>query len=328
MKILGSILEAIGNTPLIRLNKLPGDVEAEILAKCEYLNPSGSIKDRIALWMIDAAQKEGKLKAGDTVVESSTGNTAIALSFVSAVKGLRSKMCMPKGWVSEDRRKILEAYGAELIEVDPGEEVERELKGKAVHGGVVEILPRRRALEYEMADPGHTWYARQAMNPANIAAHREGTGREIVEQTEGKVDAFVGAVGTGGTLLGVAEALKAVNPKVKVYGVEPVTSSLFKMAPEIKRYMKKYSIPGVEGWIIEEIQKRAIVDEIVLVSDRDAVQTANRLCREEGLFCGMSGGANVFVALQIGMRLQKGERVVTILPDNRYRYFASEHFTT
>ncbi len=328
MKILGSILEAIGNTPLVRLNKLPGDVETEILAKCEYLNPSGSIKDRIALWMINAAEKEGKLKAGDTVVESSTGNTAIALSFVSAVKGLRSKMCMPKGWVSEDRRKILEAYGAELIEVDPGEEVERELKGKAVHGGVVEILPRRRALEYETADPGHTWYARQAMNPANIAAHREGTGQEIVEQTEGKVDAFVGAVGTGGTLLGVAEALKAVNPKVKVYGVEPVTSSLFKMAPEIKRYMKKYSIPGVEGWIIEEIQKRAIVDEIVLVSDRDAVQTANRLCREEGLFCGMSGGANVFVALQIGMRLQKGERVVTILPDNRYRYFASEHFTT
>jgi cysteine synthase A len=235
---------------------------------------------------------------------------------------------MPKGWVSEDRRKILETYGAEIEEVEAGKEIEEELKGKAVHGGVVEILPRRRALAYEQEDPEHTWFARQAMNPDNIAAHRDGTGKEIIEQTDGKVDAFIGAVGTGGTLLGVAEALKAVNPRVKIYGVEPVSSSLFKMAPEIKTYMKKYSIPGVEGWIIEEIERRKIVDEIFLIGNREAVTMANRLCREEGLFCGMSGGANVFVALQIAEKLAPNQNVVTILPDNRYRYFASENFTT
>lgn len=328
MQILGSILEAIGNTPLVRLNRVPGNLQTSILVKCEYLNPSGSIKDRIALRMISEAEKAGKVKPDSMVVESSTGNTAIALSFVSAVKGLRSRMCMPKGWVSEDRRRILEAYGAEIEEIEAGEEIERELRGRAVHGGVVEILPRRRALFYEQEDPDHTWYARQAMNPDNIAAHREGTGREIVDQTDGKVDAFIGAVGTGGTLLGVAEALKAVNPEVKIYGVEPATSSLFKMAPEIKHYMKKYSIPGVEGWIVEEIERRRIVDEIFLVEDQDAVRMANRLCREEGLFCGMSGGANVFIALQIAKKMKPGEQVVTILPDNRYRYFTSEHFTT
>jgi len=135
-------------------------------------------------------------------------------------------------------------------------------------------------------------------------------------------------VGTGGTLLGVAEALKAVNPQVKIYAVEPATSSLFKMASEIKRYMKKYSIPGVRGWIIEEIEKKKITDKIFLVTDEEAINMANRLCREEALFCGLSGGANVFVALKIAEKMNKGEQVVTILPDNRYRYFTSEHFTT
>jgi cysteine synthase A len=328
MKILGSILEAIGNTPLVRLNQVTKGINASVLVKCEYLNPSGSIKDRIALRMIEEAEKAGKVKAGSTIVDSSTGNTAIALSFVSAVKRLHSKMCMPKGWVSGDRRKIIEAYGAEIVEVAAGKEIEEELQGKAVHGGVIEILPRRKALEFESNDPEHTWYARQAMNPDNIAAHREGTGKEIIEQTDGKVDAFVGALGTGGTLLGVAEALKAVNPPVKIYGVEPITSSLFKMAPEIKQYMKKYSIPGVEGWIIEEIAKRQIVDDIFLVGDEDALEMANHLCQEEGLFCGISGGANVFISIKIAEKMKKGEQVVTILPDNRYRYFNSEHFTT
>ena len=328
MKILGSILEAVGNTPLVRLNRVTQGVNPQILAKCEYLNPSGSIKDRIALRMIEEAERKGKIKPGGKVVDSSTGNTAIALSFVSAVKGFNAQMCMPKGWVSEDRRKILEAYGAAILEVEAGEEIERELQGKAVHGGVIEILPRRKALELEKNDPEGTWYARQAMNPDNIAAHREGTGREILDQTDGKVNAFVSAVGTGGTLLGVAEALKEVNPSVRIYGVEPVSSSLFKMAPQIREYMKKYSIPGVEGWIIDEIERRGIVDEIFLVSNEEAKAMTNRLCREEGLFCGMSGGANVFIALKVAEKMGPDERVVTILPDNRYRYFQSENFTT
>ena len=328
MKIHESILEAIGNTPLVRLNRITNGLDASVLVKCEYLNPSGSIKDRIALHMINAAEKAGKIKPGGTITESSTGNTATALSLVGAARGYRLKMCMPKGWISEDKRNMLEAYGAEILEVAVGEEIEQELAGKAVHGGVLEILPRRKALELEENDPGNTWYARQAMNPDNVAAHREGTGREIIEQTDGRVDAFVGAVGTGGTLLGVAEALKAVNPEVKIYAVEPVTSSLFKMASEIKRYMKQYSIPGVKGWIIEEIEKKEITDEIFLVNNEDALSMADRLCREEALFSGLSGGANVFVAMKIAEKMKKGAQVVTILPDNRYRYFASKHFTT
>jgi cysteine synthase A len=327
MKILNNILEAIGNTPLVRLNRVTQGITANILAKCEFLNPSGSIKDRIALRMISQAEKEGKLKEGSTVVEASTGNTAIALSFVSAIKGYKPVMCMPKGWATEERTKIMRAYGAEVIEVDPGEEIERELKGKSVHGGVVELIPRIRCLDMEN-NQANTWWARQALNPDNIAAHRETTGKEIIEQADGKVDAFVCAVGTGGTLLGVSEALIEVNPEVKIYAVEPASSSLLKMAPQLRPYMEKYGIPGVSGWIITQIENRKIVAETYLVENQDAVEMAHRLTREEGLFCGMSSGANVFVALQVARKMEKGKNMVVILPDRRDRYFYTEHFTT
>lgn len=327
MKIYDSILQVVGNTPMVRLNRVARSVDASILVKCEYLNPSGSLKDRIALRMIEEAEKAGKLKEGGTVTESSTGNTAIALSFVCAAKGYKSVMHMPKGWATKDRLDILRAYGAEVIEVSVGEDIQKELEGKSVHGGVVEIMPRIKALEMEKNNP-KVWWARQALNPDNTNAHRDTTGKEIIEQTDGKVDAFIAAVGTGGTLLGVAEALKEVNPSVKIYGVEPESSSLFKMGPEIRKYMKKYGIPGVEGLIINEVEKRGIVDEIFLVKDKDAVEMAHRLCEEEGLFCGISSGANVHVALQIAPKFGSGKNIVTILPDNRYRYFAAEHFTT
>jgi len=233
MKIFDSILEAIGNTPLVRLRRITEDITSNIFVKCEFLNPSGSIKDRIALRMISEAETSGKLKTGSCVTESSTGNTAAALSFVCAVKGYRAVMHMPKGWATEDRIKIIRAYGAEIVEVEVGGEIEKELEGKSVHGGVVEILPRIKALELEESDP-HTWWARQALNPENIAAHRETTGREIIEQTDGGVDVFVCSVGTGGTLLGVGEALLEVNPALKIYAVEPASSSLFEMASKVK----------------------------------------------------------------------------------------------
>lgn len=328
MKIMNSILEAIGNTPLVRLNKITSEIDASILVKCEYLNPSGSIKDRIAIRMIEQAQKDGKLKPGGTITESSTGNTAIAISFVSSCKGLKAKMYMPKGWVSEDRRNILESYGAEIVEIEIGDEIKKEITDKAVHGGVVEILPRKKALEQEENDPLNNWFARQAMNPENIAAHRESTGKEILEQTNGDIDAFVCSVGTGGTLLGVSECLKKARPGIKVFAVEPVTASLLKMAPQIKKYVKKYSIPGVEGWIVEEIIKQNIVDEIFLVSNEQAYTMMDKLCQEEGLFCGMSSGANVHVALEVAKRMKSGSKIVTILPDNRYRYFSSKNYTT
>lgn len=327
MKILNNILEAIGSTPLVRLNRISKGLNAEILVKCEYMNPSGSIKDRIALKMVEEAEKEGRLKKGYTITDGSTGNTAIALSLVSTVKGYKSLMCMPKGFISEERKKILESYGAELLEVSPGAEIEKELRGKGVHGGVLELLPRKKCLEMEMKNP-NIWWARQALNPNNIKAHRETTGREIAEQTEGRVDAFVAAIGTGGTLLGTYEALKKVNPNIRLFAVEPSSSPLLENVPEIKKYMKKYDIPGITGWIMSEIKKMNIIEKIYLVDDKEAIEMAHRLCKEEGLFCGISSGANVWVACEVAKTLGKGERIVTILPDSRYRYFTEEHFTT
>ncbi|MFC1955939.1 PLP-dependent cysteine synthase family protein [Chloroflexota bacterium] len=327
MKIYDNILQAIGNTPMVRLNRVTKGVEADILAKCEFVNPSGSLKDRIALRMIEEAEKAGKLREGGVVTESSTGNTAIALSFVCAAKGYKSIMHMPKGWVTEDRLQILKAYGAEVIEVAVGEEIEKELEGKAVHGGVVEVMPRIKALEMETKND-NVWWARQALNPDNVNAHQDGTAQEIIEQTDGKIDVFIAAVGTGGTLSGVSKALKKVNPAVKIYAVEPEGQSLFKMGPEIRKYMEKYGVPGVEALIVEDMREKGIVDEVFLVNDEDARAMGHRLCEEEGLFCGMSSGANVHVALQVAKDLDKDKTIVTVLADNRYRYLAVEHFTT
>ena len=327
MKIYDSILEAIGNTPMVRLNRVTNGIDANILVKCEYLNPSGSLKDRIALRMIEESEKAGKLKKGGIVTDASTGNTAIALSFVCAAKGYKSVMHMPKGWVTNDRLQILKAYDAEVIEVSVGEEIEKELQGKSVHGGVVEMIPRIKCHEMEKDNPD-VWWARQALNPNNTKAHRDTTAKEIIEQTDGKIDVFIAAVGTAGTLLGVSEALKELNPSIKIYAVEPESSSLFKIAPEIHKYLEKYEVPEVEGLIFEQLAERGIVDDIFLVNDKDAIEMAHRLCQEEGLFCGMSSGANVHVALRVAKKYGNGKNIVTILPDNRYRYFSLEHFTT
>jgi cysteine synthase A len=328
MKIANSVLELIGNTPIVKLNSVTKTVEATILAKCEYLNPSGSIKDRIALRMIEEAMNRGEIKPGCTITDASTGNTGIALSFISAVKGYRAIICMPKGWANPDRVKQMEAYGAEIIEISPGEEVEAALKGKSVHGGVIELIPRIKCLEMEKTQP-NTWWARQSLNFDNVAAHRETTGKEIIEQTDGKVDAFVAAIGTGGTLLGVAEALKEKNPNIKIYGIEPDSTRDFSSMPRLRSYMKKYGIPGIRGSIIDELRERKdLVDEVFLVEDKDALNMAHRLCEEEGLFVGMSSGANVFAALKVAKKLGKGKTIVTILVDRRDRYLTVEHFTT
>jgi cysteine synthase len=327
MKVMNSVLEAIGNTPMVRLNKVSSNANAEILVKCEYLNPSGSIKDRMALYMICQAEKAGKIKKGGTIVESSTGNTAIALSFVSVVKGYQSKMFMPKGWVNEDRIRILKSFNAEITEISPGEEIERDLKDKSVHGSVVELIPRIKALEMEKNET-NTWWVRQGLNYDNVLAHYETTGKEILEQTDGKIDAFVASIGTGGTLLGVAKALKEKIPDIEIYGVEPEGMPFFKSNDEIRTYMKKYSIPGVEGWLVEELRRSGLVKKCYLVNDKNAVDMARRLVTEEGLFVGISSGANVYVAKKIAKQLGKGKRVVTILHDRRDRYYTSEHYTT
>jgi len=318
--VAGGVLDLIGNTPLVRLNRIGEGLEAEILGKLEYLNPSGSIKDRIALYMIENAEKRGDLKPGYRIVEASTGNTGIALSFVAAVKGYPMTVYMPRAVASEERKRMMQSFGAE-IELVGTEDLDASLD-PSVHGGVIEIVPRQKCKEVEAANP-HIWWARQFSNPDNVAAHRETTGKEILEQTGGQIDAFVASIGTGGTLMGVAQAIKPVRPETEMIAVEPAG------APWIGR--GKEAIPFIEGitdGLLFDILDQGVPNEIVWVNDENAVQMARRLAREEGLFCGMSAGANVLAALQVAQRLGRGKTVVAILTDSRDRYLTTERYIT
>lgn len=339
MKITESVLDIIGNTPLIRLKKVTKGIEAEVLAKCEHMNPSGSIKDRIALKMIEQAEKNGTLKPDSIIVDSTTGNTGIALSFVGIVKGYRVKMLMPKvfgaGYSPQERIKIIKCYGGEIMQIPPTLQAVVTTKGGA--GGVWELGGRKKCYEMEKSD-SRVWWARQLSNPFNAGAHKETTGKEILEQTDGKVDAWVASIGTGGTLLGVAEALKEKIPAVKVVGVEPDTtpftdwikSGSIEKFLESKKIQKDVIIEITRG-LINTMLEKGIVDDIIRVSDEDAREMANRLAKEEGLFVGMSSGANVFAGLEVAKKLGKGKTVVTVLVDSRDRYlgeFPEERYVT
>jgi cysteine synthase len=320
VRIVNSILDVIGNTPLLRLNKIPGSGEAEILAKLEFLNPSGSIKDRIAKYMIESAERQGALGPGYKIVEASTGNTGTALAFVSAVKGYQMIVFCPSVTSSEERVRIMKSYGAQINVIDL--EQEKNLPDLSVHGGVIEIIPRQKCRDLENTS-SDVWWARQFSNPDNVRAHRETTAVEILEQTDGRLDAFVASVGTGGTLMGVAQALREYNPKIRIVGVEPVSSPLLAV--------DRGKIPIIEGitdGLILEILDSGLVDEVITVEDETAIQMAHHLSVQEGLFCGMSSGANVYVARQIAKKLGIGKRVVTVLPDNRDRYLFREKYTT
>lgn len=337
-RVANDILELIGNTPLLRLNKVTKGVQATVLAKCEFMNPSGSIKDRIALRMIEQAEKEGKLRPRSSIiVDSSSGNTGTALAFVGSVRGYKVKIFLPEEWGTkgyrlDERTKIMNCFGAEVVVAKTPPElmsVLEEAGGAA--GGVVELGGRKMCYDLERGDP-KVWWARQLSNPDNVAAHRETTGKEIVEQTDGKVDALVTSIGTGGTLLGVVEALREVNPKVEVVGVEPESTPLTEWARggELDKFAEKLGLPRVKS-IVNEILERGILDEVIRVGDVDARNMANRLCREEGLFVGMSSGANVFASMKIAKRLGRGKTVVTVLVDRRDRYlgeFPEEHYVT
>lgn len=320
MRVVNNILDLIGNTPMIKLGSLAKNVKANVRAKLEYLNPSGSLKDRIALMMIEDAEREGVLKPGYTIVEASTGNTGTSLSFVGALKGYKVVIyeTIP-GLMGEEKIRMMRNYGSEVIVMTP-KEIET-LRDKSVPGAEIELPGRRICLELETSKR-NVWWARQFSNPSNVRAHNE-TAREILKQTEGKVDTFVCSIGTGGTLMGIAEVLKRKSPGVRVIGIQPAGSEVT-LTPG-----RPYPRSPISGGIISDmLEKPHLIDEIVRVTDEDAVAMTRRLWREEGLFAGVSSGANVLVALEQAKKLSAGKNVVIVLPDSGDRYLTEMHYVT
>lgn len=319
-KIYNSVLELIGNTPVVRLNKISKNIESEILVKLEYLNPTGSLKDRIALEMINQAEREGTLKAGYTIIESSTGNTGIALSFVGTLKGYEVVIyeTMP-GKAGFEKSKIMRNIGAEVKLMEP-EDI-KELEEKSIAGAEVELPGRQICLDLENSNP-KMWWARQFSNEYNVKAHNK-TGKEILDQTDNNVDVFVASIGTGGTLAGVAEVLKKKIPHVKIIGIQPASSK------DVLYPGVQYTATEIKGGIISKmLEKSGMIDEIVRVSDKVARDMTYRLWKEEGLYAGISSGANVYIALEEAKKHKNKKIIVTVLADSIDRYITEERFTT
>ncbi len=301
--IYDNVLDMIGSTPMLRLKKVAKGTGAEILAKLEMRGPTCSVKDRIALFMIERAERDGRLRPGATIVEPTTGNTGIALSLVAAQKGYRMIVVMPE-FVSKERRTICEALGAEVV-----------LTKK--EDGVAGVI--RQAKELVKRTPG-AFMPDQFENTNNPLAHEETTGREILEQTGGDLDAFVAAAGTGGTVSGVARTLRKAAPDVRIVIVEPAGSPVLSGgSPGFHR------IEGIGEGFVPKVLDTSLYDEVVAVTDEDAMCTSRRLAKEEGVLAGISSGANVFAAVAVAKRLREG-RVVTILPDCALRYLSTDLF--
>ena len=299
-KIVGSVLELIGNTPLVKLNRIPPAGGAQILAKLEVFNPGGSVKDRISLNMVEQAEKNGLLKPGSVIVEATSGNTGIGLAMIGAAKGYKVILVMPDS-MSFERLQILKAYGAETIltPVDQG------------MMGAVE-----KAREIVSATRG-AFMPNQFSNPDNPAMHRKTTAREILHDTDNKIDAFVAGVGTGGTITGTGEVLKKQVPGLKVYAVEPKASPVLSGGKP-----GAHLIQGIGAGFVPEVLNRSVIDEIIKVSDEDAYETASKLCRLEGIFAGISGGAACWAALHVAKGMKPDQTVVVIFPDSGERYFS------
>lgn len=303
-----NILEAIGNTPMVRLRKMPEADSAEILVKFEALNVGGSIKTRTALNMIEEAEKKGLLQPDSIIVEPTSGNQGIGLALVGAVKGYRTIIVMPDS-VSEERRKLVRHYGAEVRLIhDPGD------IGKCIE----ECL--HTALRMKEKNP-KVYVPQQFENPDNKLAQIKFTAQEILRQVNAPIHGFCSGIGTGGTISGIGEVLKAQNPDIEIWAVEPENAAIL-AGGTIGTHVQM----GIGDGIIPEILNREIYDEIYVVSDTEALDTAKRLAREEGLMCGISSGTNVAAALRLAKKLGKGKTVVTVLPDTAERYFSTPLF--
>lgn len=309
--ILDEITQAIGNTPLVRLNRVTEGCVATVVAKVENMNPLWSVKDRIGRAMIDAAEKEGKINSETVVVEPTSGNTGIALAYVCAARGYKLKICMPDS-MSVERRRLLQILGAELI-LTPGAE--------GMPGAI------RKATELAEQNENH-FMPQQFNNPANPQIHRETTAQEIWRDSEGQVDIFVSGVGTGGTITGVSEEIKKLKPELISIAVEPETSPVItqrKNNEELKP--GKHTIQGIGAGFIPGVLNVDVIDEVYQVKDEDAVTMARRLAKEEGLFCGISCGAAAAAAIEIAKRPEnKDKMIVVVLPDLGERYLSTGLF--
>ncbi len=305
-KIAKNITELIGRTPLVELTKysaLRGIIKSPIVAKVEFFNPGGSVKDRIALAMIEAAEKDGLLKAGGTIIEPTSGNTGVGLSMIAATRGYKLILTMPET-MSRERQLLAKAYGAE-IKLTPGSE--------GMAGAV------KAAQEIHDATP-NSIIAGQFDNPANPRKHYETTGVEIWDDTDGKVDAFVAGVGTGGTVSGVGRLLKGKNPNVKIFAVEPATSPILNGGKA-----GGHKIQGIGANFIPKNYDADIIDEVIDVSNEDAIRTARILAQKEGLLVGISSGAAAFAASVIALRPEwEGKKIVALLPDTGERYLSTD----
>ncbi|MBW5449010.1 cysteine synthase A [Cohnella sp. CFH 77786] len=307
-KIVQNITQLIGDTPLVRLNRLVPAGSAEIYVKLEYQNPGASVKDRIAISMIEEAEKRGDIKPGvTTIVEPTSGNTGIGLAMVAAAKGYRAILVMPET-MSLERRNLLRAYGAELV-LTPGSE--------GMNGAV-------KKAEEIAAENKDYFMPQQFKNPDNVKIHRETTGPEIVEaiqSLDGKLDAFVAGIGTGGTISGAGEVLKKNFPNIKIYAVEPSASPILsggKPGP--------HKIQGIGANFIPDILDREIYDGVLTVENEEAFETARAAAKQEGILCGISSGAAIYAALKVAKELGEGKRVVAVVPSNGERYLSTPLF--
>jgi cysteine synthase A len=304
--IPSNVADLVGGTPMVRFARMEGDLDIELMGKLEAYNPAGSVKDRIGVSMIQAAEAEGRIEPGiTTVIEPTSGNTGIALAFVCAAKGYKLILTLPQG-MSREREALVRLFGAEVIVTES-------------MGGMHEAVEAAENLARETTD---SFVPQQFKNPANPEMHRRTTAEEIWMDLDGKVDVFVAGVGTGGTITGVGEVLKERNPQVRIVAVEPAGSAVLsggKPGP--------HRIQGIGAGFVPEILNREVIDEIVTVTDDDAIETARALASREGVLAGVSGGAAVWAALQVGARPESsGKRIVVIVPDSGERYISAAFF--
>ncbi|MBR6700717.1 MAG: cysteine synthase A [Firmicutes bacterium] len=306
--IYNNILEAMGKTPVIRLSRMTGPEDADVLVKYEAVNVGGSVKTRVAYNMIAEAERQGKIGPDTVIVEPTSGNQGIGLALIGAVKGYKVRIIMPDS-VSEERRKLMHHYGAEVVLVHDKGNI-----GEAIE----ECL--RTALKMQ-EEESNVFVPQQFTNPANPAAHRDQTGREILEQVDVQIDGFCSGIGTGGTITGVGGALKEKYPNITVWAVEPENAAVLS-GGNIGTHIQM----GIGDGVIPEILDQNVYDEVCVITDEEAVAAAKDLARKEGLVCGISSGTNVAAALKLARKLGKGKTVITILPDTGERYFSTELF--